>query len=222
MFHIWENESVQRGPMPPLLSGEPFDGDDWLFELKLDGFRALAHIDGDRCELVSRNGHPFLKWDVLKADLARSVRATAAVIDGEIVCLDAAGASDFYALMFSRKAPVFCAFDLLAADGHDLRGLPLVERKRRLRAVMPRGDSRLRYVDHVRRRGRDFFALACQHDLEGIVAKWKHGTYQTDGASTSWLKIKILHTVRPKVGRNSSNSIAGRALRHRRRGRVVF
>jgi bifunctional non-homologous end joining protein LigD len=112
------------------------------------------------------------------------------VIDGEIVCLDAAGASDFYALMFNRQAPVFCAFDLLAVDGQDLRSLPLLERKRRLRLAMPRRDSHLRYCDHVRSRGREFFALACQHDLEGIVAKWKHGTYQTDGESTSWLKIK--------------------------------
>jgi ATP-dependent DNA ligase len=108
---------VQRGPMPLLPVREPFDGNDWIFELKLDGFRALAHLDGDRCELVSRNGNAFSKWDSLKADLARSVRATSAVMDGEIVCMDAAGASDFYALMFNRRAPVFCAFDLLAMDG---------------------------------------------------------------------------------------------------------
>jgi bifunctional non-homologous end joining protein LigD len=75
--------------------------------------------------------------------------------------------------MFNRRAPVFCAFVLLAVDGKDLRGLPLLERKRRLRSVMPRGDSRLRYVDHVHRQGREFFALACRHDLEGIVAKWE-------------------------------------------------
>jgi ATP-dependent DNA ligase len=92
--------------------------------------------------------------------------------------------------MFNRRAPTFSAFDLLAVDGQDLRGLPLLERKRRLRSVMPRGNSRLRYVDYVRARGRKFFALACQHDLEGIVAKWRHGTYETDGTSTSCLKIK--------------------------------
>ena len=74
-------------------------------------------------------------------------------------------------------------------DGSDLRGLPLLERKRRLRAILRPSLGALRYVDHVRRRGSDFFRLACKCDLEGIVAKWAHGCYQT-GDGTSWLKIK--------------------------------
>jgi ATP-dependent DNA ligase len=81
------------------------------------------------------------------------------------------------------------AFDLLWLDGEDLRDRPLRQRKRLLASIMPRVESRARYVDHVERRGRDLFRAACDHDLEGIVAKWSGGTYQT-GARTSWLKIR--------------------------------
>src|SRR5262245_52351901 len=75
-------------------------------------------------------------------------------------------------------------------DGEDLRSLPLLERRRRLVRIMPGVASRLLYLDHIRERGRDLFAAACASDLEGIVGKWARGTYQRDGRSTSWLKIK--------------------------------
>jgi ATP-dependent DNA ligase len=80
-------------------------------------------------------------------------------------------------------------FDVLAIDGEDVRERPLHERKRRLRAIMPRIDSRLVYMDHVVGRGVDLFAAVCASDLEGVVAKWKHGRYYSDGGLTSWLKI---------------------------------
>jgi ATP-dependent DNA ligase len=75
-------------------------------------------------------------------------------------------------------------------DGEDLRDQPLSARKRRLRQILPRGDSRLLYVDLLERRGSALFHAACERDLEGIVAKWRHGRYERDGVSTSWLKIK--------------------------------
>ena len=78
--------------------------------------------------------------------------------------------------MFRRDWPHFCAFDVLANEGQDLRGLSLLARKRRLRRIMPTIDSRLQYLDHVVERGCDLFRVACQHDLEGIVAKWARGT----------------------------------------------
>jgi bifunctional non-homologous end joining protein LigD len=81
-------------------------------------------------------------------------------------------------------------FDVLSIDGEDLRARPLVERKRRLRAIMPRMESRLVYLDHVAGRGAELFAKVCEHDLEGIVAKWKRGRYHSDGQTTSWLKIR--------------------------------
>jgi bifunctional non-homologous end joining protein LigD len=81
------------------------------------------------------------------------------------------------------------AFDLLWLDGADQRGLKLNERKRRLASITPTVESRVRLVEHVPARGVDFFAAACRHDLEGIVAKWKDGTYRS-GPQTSWLKIR--------------------------------
>jgi bifunctional non-homologous end joining protein LigD len=177
-------------PQPLIRVDRPFDARDWLFELKHDGFRAFAIITGHQCTLVSRRGHVFKQWPQLAEELAHTVKADHAVLDGEIVCLNAEGGSDFHRLLFRREWPFFFAFDLLTVDGEDIRARPLVERKRRLRRLMPRHDSRLRYVDHIQERGRDLFDLACRHDAEGIVGKWDRGVYHVDGATTSWLKVK--------------------------------
>ncbi len=133
--------------MPLVRIPEPFDHPDWLFELKHDGFRALAHVEGHRCRLLSRGGHTFGKWDVLCEEIAHSVRCLSAVLDGELVCLEPDGRSNFYRLMFRRDWPYFYAFDVLSIDDEDLRDRPLVERKHRLQAIMPRVASRLLYVD---------------------------------------------------------------------------
>src|SRR4051812_15308843 len=180
-----------HGPMRLLRISEPFDHPEFLFEPKIDGFRALAYIDGSNSRLVSRNGHVFRSWPALATDIAASIRCRSAVLDGEICSLDSDGNSEFYRLMFRReRRPFFYAFDVLAVDGEDVTGLPLLDRKRRLRGIVPPGSSRLLYLDAVRERGTAFFRLACDRDLEGIVAKWSGGTYQCDGRRTSWLKIK--------------------------------
>jgi bifunctional non-homologous end joining protein LigD len=88
------------------------------------------------------------------------------------------------------RGPHFFAFDLVEFEDEDLCARPLIERKRRLKAILLRPGSRLRYVDHVVGRGIDLFREACRRDLEGIVGKWRNGRYETDGASTSWVKIK--------------------------------
>jgi bifunctional non-homologous end joining protein LigD len=175
--------------MPLVHFPEPFDHQDWLFELKHDGFRAIADVSGHTCTFTPRNGHTLTKFKLLAEEIAHSVRATNAVIDGEIVCLDPDGRSNFHKLLFRRDWPYFYAFDLLAMDGEDLRDRPLLERKRRLRTVMPKMDSRLLYVDHDVERGRALYREACKRDLEGIVAKWADGPYHSDGVKTSWLKI---------------------------------
>jgi bifunctional non-homologous end joining protein LigD len=176
--------------MPLIRVPEAFDHPDCLFELKHDGFRALAHVEGHHGRLVSRNGHTFSNWAVLCTEISHSIRAHDAVLDGEIVCLDANGRSHFYDLMFRRDWPYFFAFDLLSVDGEDLRAKPLIERKRRLKRIMLRIDSRLLFVDHVSERGMALFREARRMDLEGIVAKWTRGPYHGDGVNTSWLKIK--------------------------------
>jgi len=130
-------------PMRLVRIPQPFDHAAFVFEPKIDGFRALAHIRGHRCELVSRRGHVFKSWPQLAKELAHAVRASSAVLDGEICCLDEHGRSHFNRLLFRRDWPFFYAFDALQVNGTDLRGLPLLERKRRLRAIMPRVPGRV-------------------------------------------------------------------------------
>jgi bifunctional non-homologous end joining protein LigD len=168
---------------------EPFDHPEFVFEPKIDGFRALADIEGRRCVLVSRNGHEFKSWPQLADDIAGRVRCRSAVLDGES-CLDADGHSNFYRLLFRRDLPYFYAFDLLALNGDDLRSLALLERKQQLRRIVPCADSRLLYVEYVEHRGVDLFRVACERDLDGIVGKWARGCYLSDGHSPSWIKIK--------------------------------
>jgi bifunctional non-homologous end joining protein LigD len=163
---------MNHGPMPLVRIPEPFDHPDWLFEVKHDGFRALAIIEGHTCRLVSRRGHVFAKFGLLAEEIAHSVRAMHAVLDGEIVCLGPDGRSGFYELLFRREWPSFYAFDLLEFEDEDLRAQPLVARKRRLKAL-PRSGSPVLYVDHIVGRGVDLFREACRRDLEGIVRKWR-------------------------------------------------
>jgi bifunctional non-homologous end joining protein LigD len=177
-------------PMPLVRIPEAFTHPDWLFELKHDGSRALAHVDGHQCTLRSRRGHVYQQFPMLSEEIAHAVRARSCVLDGEIVCLAPDGRSLFHRLLFRRDWPHFMAFDVLGIDGEDMRDRPLLQRKRRLRALMPRINSRLVYMDHVVGRGVDLFAAVCARDLEGIVAKWKHGRYHSDGGVTSWLKVR--------------------------------
>jgi ATP-dependent DNA ligase len=103
--------------------------------------------------------------------------------------VDQDGRLNFHKLLFRRDWPYFAAFDVLMLNGRDMRQLPLVERKAPLKSIMPRVQSRIRYVDHLAGSGSAFYRAVCDHDLEGVVAKWRYGTYQTAGR-TSWLKIK--------------------------------
>ena len=128
-------QPIQLGRRP-----EPLSHPDWLFEIKYDGFRALAHIEYGRCKLVSRNGNEFKSFRTLCQSLAAELKRPGSVIlDGEIACLDGNGKSHFYDLLFRKGQPRFVAFDLLHCDGQDLTYSPLIERKQRLRAILPQG-----------------------------------------------------------------------------------
>lgn len=168
---------------------EPFSHPDWLFEVKWDGFRALAQIAGGECRLISRNGNTFKSFPGLNASLPAELLCRSALLDGEIVCLEDTGKTQFTDLMFRRGEPRFYAFDLLEFEGDDLRGLPLIERKARLRTIMPAKGERLLYCDHIEGDGEALFRLACEQDLEGVVAKLKTGRYSPE-EPTTWLKIR--------------------------------
>jgi bifunctional non-homologous end joining protein LigD len=107
-------------PMPLSRKPTPFDHPEWVFELKYDGFRSLAIIQSGRCELISRNGHPFNSFSNLRKGMISPYQGKT-VLDGEIVCLDKRGKPQFNDLLFHRGEPCLFAFDLLMADGKDLR-----------------------------------------------------------------------------------------------------
>src|SRR5215472_12422437 len=170
---------------------EPFDSDEFIYELKIDGFRSLAYIENGQCDLVSRNGNTFRNFKELALWIGGNLRVENAVLDSEIACVDDSGRSVFNDLLFRRRECVFFAFDLLFLNGEDLRGLPLIERKARLKRLLRRKRSRVLYVDHIEARGRQFFEKVCEMDLEGIVAKRKHSQYRpTEKPSPYWVKIK--------------------------------
>jgi ATP-dependent DNA ligase len=127
--------------------------------------------------------------DLLSEALPFELRTQSAILDGEIVALDRHGKTQFKDLLFRRGEPRFCAFDLLWLDGEDVRCLPLIERRLRFRSVVPQRGERLLYRDHIERDGEGLFRLACQHDLEGIVAKHKGSLYLPD-RETTWFKIR--------------------------------
>src|SRR5436190_7136388 len=151
-------------PMRLSRRSEPFDSDEFIYELKVDGFRSLAYIENGQCDLVSRNGNTFHNFQDLAQWIGENLRVENAVIDGEIACVDDSGRSVFNDLLFLRRECVFFAFDLLFLNGEDLRALPLIERKARLKGLLHR--TRVLYVDHVEARGRRFFERVCELDLE--------------------------------------------------------
>jgi len=160
-------------PVELLRTREPFDHPDWLFELKHDGFRALAHV-GAEVRLVSRRGREYRQFDNLRRSLREALTVRDAVIDGEIVCLDGDGRSQFVELLRRRGEPL----ELL-----------LLERKRELRRIIPRRSTSVLYLDHIEERGRDLFAEVCARDLEGIVGKLKLAPYRATLPS-SWVKVR--------------------------------
>jgi bifunctional non-homologous end joining protein LigD len=137
--------------------------------------------------LVSRNGNEFKSFRTLSESLGREVKHSA-VLDGEIVSLGSDGKPQFYDLLFRRGEPRFVAFDVLRCHGQDLRYSPLLERKQKLRAVLPSDNPSILFCDHIEAHGEELFKLACENDLEGIVAKHRSGPYLQHHAQ--WLKIR--------------------------------
>jgi bifunctional non-homologous end joining protein LigD len=169
----------------PTRVAAPFDHSDWVFELKHDGFRALAHIDG-RCQLLSRKNNVYNSFGPLREALA-GLRVKDAVLDGEIVCLDDEGRSQFNQLLRRRGTPVFYAFDLLFLNGEDLRQLPLVRRKERLRRLIDRSKcASVMFAQHIETRGKALFAQVCKWDMEGVVCKRRSSDYSS---LAGWLKV---------------------------------
>jgi bifunctional non-homologous end joining protein LigD len=174
------------------LVAKPFDDDDWLFEIKWDGYRALCVIDADgELSLRSRNGGDLLKRFPQMAGLARAFESIPIEVDGEICALDSQGRSNFQKLQEAAKtkaALIYVAFDLLYADGRDLRKEPLETRKDVLRGLIA-DDSAVMYSKHIVGKGVDLFNYARKTGLEGIIAKRRDAPYEAR-RTRDWLKIK--------------------------------
>lgn len=191
---------------------QPFDGAEWLFEIKWDGYRAIAFIENGKVRLVSRNQNELTgRYPELK-DTPQFVKAKSAILDGEVVALDEQGRASF-SLMQQRtgfrpggkraaaKADVpvlYYAFDLLYLDGEDWRKMPVEERKRKLASILLPGDA-LRFSDHYEEHGKALFEIARNKGLEGVVAKHR-GSHYEERRSSEWLKIKIRHRLEAVVG----------------------
>lgn len=170
--------------MPLAVLPLPFDHPDWLFEVKYDGFRAMAYIEHGRTSLVSREGNVYRSFDTLCHAICDSLQVRDAILDGEIVHLDAGGTPQFTSLLRRRSPQHFIAFDILWLDGKDLRDLCLIERKRILRSVVPVAPP-IMYADYIDGNGMELYRAVCGMHLEGIGAKRKDGRY-TPGDSNSY------------------------------------
>jgi bifunctional non-homologous end joining protein LigD len=179
-------------PMLTTLIKEPFNHPDWLFEVKWDGYRAVAEIRDGEVMLFSRN------LISLNQRFPPVVEALGqfdfeAVLDGEIVVVDGQGQSDFQMLQDYPKSAgghlIYYVFDLLHFQGHDLTNLPLVRRKELLKKILP-ASPRVKFSDHVQEEGILFFKVAKEKGLEGIMAKEALSHYQIGRRSRQWLKIK--------------------------------
>jgi bifunctional non-homologous end joining protein LigD len=166
-----------------------FDHDDWLFEVKHDGFRALAYIENGLCRLVSRNEYDYKRFRDLALALPSEINAKNAILDGELVVLDRAGKAKFYDLMAGRGFVVFAAFDLMWLNGRDLRDQPLWQRKELLRFHLE-PSSRVLFVDHIEGKGKRLYSQICHRDMEGIVCKPSISPYRTVRGRTTWIKVK--------------------------------
>jgi bifunctional non-homologous end joining protein LigD len=173
------------------LTDVPFDDNGWIFEDKYDGFRMVADIQNGKVTLYSRNGKIISHSYIEVAQALEGVTGNA-VIDGELVALDKNGVSHFQLLQNALRDKArlqYCAFDLMFQDGEDLRALPLKERKKRLKSILPK-HKLIALSRHRMTFGTRFFEEAERKGLEGIMAKRADSKYLSGARTGNWLKIK--------------------------------
>ena len=211
--------AVEAGPprfIPPMLAtlaSRPFRDEDWLFEIKWDGYRVQSVVKDGSVRLYTRNGKDAETYFGSLLSPPSWIAATDAIVDGEVVALDESGAPDFSLLQerisglrtgggrnrgprraeaaVEPAAPlVYQVFDLLHLDGRSLLAVPLEDRKRLLKSVLREG-RRVRFASHVETEGLAFYEAAEARNLEGIIAKHRRSRYEPGRRVTTWLKIKL-------------------------------
>jgi bifunctional non-homologous end joining protein LigD len=197
-----ESEDLQNAPVKPMPHAiqpmlatpvkKPFDHPDWIFEVKWDGYRAVAEIQDDSISLHSRN---LISFDKKFFPITEALRKFGfdAILDGEIVVVDDQGRPDFQKLQHYREFGsgnlLYYVFDLLYFRGHDLTDLPLIKRKELLKKILP-PSPKIRVSDHVWKEGVLFYNVAKDKGLEGIIAKHSQSIYEAGRRSRQWLKVK--------------------------------
>lgn len=196
-----ENVSFPRNPFDKAevqlakLVAAPPEGDGWLYEVKYDGYRILAFIEGNTARLLTRGGNDYAdRFAAVANSLLDFAAGRAMVLDGEMAVIDESGRTDFQALQSymrttSGKNLTYIVFDILALDGKDLRQLPLEERKGILENLMKNAPQNVHLGGYVRGGGKECFEAACKAGLEGIVGK-RAGSVYSGTRNGDWIKLK--------------------------------
>ncbi len=185
-------------PCVATLVDKPPKGPEWAFEVKWDGYRLAIHVEPGGVRAITRGGYDWTKkFGAIVAE-ARELGHASMIIDGEAVVLDDQGRSDFGLLqravgrrpsLHDAGEIIFYAFDLLYLDGQDLRMMPLAERRQLLEPIVSGRTGAIRFSEEVHADGAELFRVACEHGLEGIIAKRRDAPYRS-GRRPEWLKIK--------------------------------
>ena len=180
-------------PMFPTLVEVPPESDDWIHEIKYDGYRTQLVIDAGGIRAFSRRGVDWTDKYRPIVGAAAELHVKSAIIDGEMIAPDANGASDFSLFRKSIKRwpgkLAFVAFDLLHLDGEDLRPMPLAERRALLWSILAPAEGAIQFSQHVAGSGKQFYETVDRMSLEGMVSKRPDSSYRS-GPTTAWLKTK--------------------------------
>src|SRR5690606_14093911 len=180
-------------PMLCKVAEKPFDDSEWAFEIKWDGYRAIADLSKDDIRLYSRNGIDFSK-KFKKVTNSLKLQEHQMILDGEIVAYDDKGKPNFQWLQQIADNPklviVYQVFDLLWLNGHSTKNLSYLQRKELLKEALVENEI-IKFSDHILEKGKDFFQAASDMGLEGIIAKKTDSIYREHVRSSEWLKIKI-------------------------------
>jgi bifunctional non-homologous end joining protein LigD len=177
-------------PSAPVLKHAPPSGEEWIHEVKFDGWRAQLHKQGDQVAIFSRNGQDITRRFIAVCHSLAELPAKSAVIDAEVVACDTDGKPDFKALMGGRQT-VLCAwcFDVMELDGHDVRSERLDSRRERLRQLLIKADDHVLRFSEAFEDAEKLLAVAERQGLEGIVSKKIEQPY-VSGKNVAWIKVK--------------------------------